>query len=78
MGSDDPRGLRITIEHSKRRIAELALSRPAGIRNAVYAIVGAMGEPLEFSGMGHDCGIPPWYRFAASTSPGDIPRWLDC
>jgi len=59
------RGLLFMIEESAERIQELAFTHPVAIRNAVYAVVNAMGEPLRFTGMGTDLGIPPWYELAA-------------
>ena len=62
------RGLLITIEELAERIQELAFTHPVAIRNAVYAVVNAMGEPLRFTGMGKDTSLDDlgcWYEFAA-------------
>lgn len=59
------RGLLVAIEETAERVHELALTRPVAIRNAVYAVVHAMEEPMSFTGMGCDDGIPPWFEFVA-------------
>lgn len=59
------RGLTIGIEESPERIQELAFTHPVAIRNAVYAVVNAMGEPLRFLRVESDLELPPWFEFAA-------------
>ncbi|HBJ36127.1 MAG TPA: hypothetical protein DDZ51_15535 [Planctomycetaceae bacterium] len=63
--SAEHRGLLITIEEPKHRLIELALTRPVAIRNAVYAIVAAMGEPLRFDSVCDEPGLPSWFEFVA-------------
>ena len=68
MGNPDARGLMIAIEEPRHRIVELALTRPVAIRNAVYAVVGAMGEPLRLEGVDRgEPGIPATYVFVAES-----------
>ena len=74
MPNADCRGLLITIEEPAERIQELALTQPVVIRNAVYAVVNAMGESLRFTGMGKDTSVDDlgcWYEFAAERQRGD-------
>ncbi|QDS91821.1 hypothetical protein FF011L_05560 [Roseimaritima multifibrata] len=71
----DHRGLMVTIEEPLERVLELGLNHPIAIRNAVYAVVNAVvnaiGESLQFSGMGADDDVPPWYEFEALTQWND-------
>jgi len=68
MGNAERRGLLITIEEPKHRLIELALTRPAAIRNAVYSIIAAIGEPLGLERVCRETGMPPWFEFVAEKS----------
>lgn len=62
------RGLMITVEADLAEYYRLTLERPGAIRNAIYAIVNAMGEPLRLACVGgcgkdHDRTVPPWFLF---------------
>lgn len=69
MPRSDCRGLMVALEVELAEFIELAFDRPVAIRNAVYAIIGAMGEPLRLTGVGgvepYDPESPPWHEFAA-------------
>ena len=68
----DCRGLCVTIEESAERIQELAFMEPVAIRNAVYAVVNAMGEPMRFTGVVYEPELPPWYEFAAERQDEEV------
>jgi len=68
MGNAERRGLLITIEEPKHRLIELALTRPVAIRNAVYAIIATIGEPLRLERVCRETGMPPWFEFVAEKS----------
>jgi len=71
MVNAERRGLLITSEEPKHRLIELALTRPVAIRNAVYAIIAAMGEPLRFDRVCHGPGLPSWFEFVATSDNAD-------
>ena len=71
IGRAESRGLLITIEEPKHRIIELSLPHPVAVRNAAYAIVAAMGEPLRFNRVCHEPSLPSWFEFVATSDNAD-------
>ncbi len=66
----DRRGLSITMELQLAEFFELACGRSIAIRNAVYAVVGATGEPMglrrgRLQLRRSRSGSPPWFEYEA-------------